>query len=397
LGFVLSLTFLFAGFSQIIISSFKISDGLIILTFFTLLIKGKFKITLIILFFFLSFIYAWIIGDLDNIKSLISAVMVFSIVFSLINHFSKRGIIEIEYYLKLFVFSFFLSNILALSIFLLFPEFKSLVVDVSSIGVRFKGFFTQANGYAYVLLLNFPISLYFLVKNRNIYNISNVLLITVCLFLSQSRGAILSIIIGLFFIYSIYILKNGKLSKIIIPSILFFGTGYLILAFLPSLLLDNYGINLSRLNPISQKESERDLTSFNFSDLEEDRFYLIRAGFETISVYPFGLGYQDHHNIIGETTGIYLIPHNFFISIILTYGIPIGLIWIIFVIYLIWRGLIKMYFERISPHDLFFYLLSMIIIVTLFYFSHSSDWSYFYFLLGIYVALLNIKVNPVNI
>ena len=384
----LSILFMVAGFSQIQIGGVKPSDIIISISFLILILYGKLSLGVAFIFFLISFIYAWLIGGLLDFKTLISNFIIFSIIFSLINYLKNSNITEIEYYLRLFVYSMFVSNRIALIFFLFLPQFKESVIDISSIGVRFKGFFTQANGYAYVLLLNFPIALYFLKSRKNFFNIVNVLLIISCIIMAQSRGAVLSLLMGIIIVYLIYLYRTRKIKKIIAPLILVCIVGFSALTILPNILEENFGINLSRLNPSAEKASERNISDLGISSIKEDRFYLINAGLETIQTYPFGLGFQPQHIIIGNLTGVYLIPHNYYLTLLLTYGVVVGFFWLFIIGYLIYSGLKVIYKEKVSPDNLFFYLTAMMLMVGIFYLTHSSDWSYFYFLVAFYIVML---------
>ena len=387
---VIILLFLFTGFSQVELFSYRPTDFILIIAFFLLVIKDKFTAVPAFVFFVFSFLYAYIMGGFNGPQTLITKIIVFSILFKLVQLLSVCSLFEIKKYLIYFNYSMFLSNFIALYCFFN-PEFKEIVADSSYSGLRMKGFFTQPNGYSYVLLLNAPIALYFLINKKNIFNIFNVIITIICMIMAQSRGAILSLIIGLIIVYLIYLLRSGEFKKYIFPITSIITILYLGLFILPTTLHNQFGINLSRLNKVSSNH-ERNINDMKVKNIDEDRFYLAKAGIETISEYPFGLGFRDnYHMIIGELTGVYLIPHNYFLGIILRYGLILGLCWLIIIALLLTKGIVLLFKEKISPHHLFFHLTSMMIMIFLFYFSHSSDWSYFFFLIAFYIALLRNK------
>lgn len=382
----LGLLFLFAGFSQITVYDLKPSDLVIIFAFFAFLAKGKMKVKPLFLFFLLSFIYAWFLGHLDDVRTMAANSILFSLVFSFIAYFKDQPADKTIKLLKLFVVSMFVSNLLSLLIFIFFPSLRELVIDSSSVGLRFKGLFNQTNAYAFVLILNLPVSLFFLKSRVNIFNILNVLLIALCLLLSQSRAAILSLLIGMALIYGLYLFRIKKLTKIILPFIFIFIIGFVLINILPKFLQSELGINLERLNPTEIKDHNRSLTDISINSLESDRSKLINAGIDTIVNYPFGLGYQPQHTIIGDLTGFYYIPHNYYVSLILTYGIIVGLIWVFIIVFILSKGLKLLYYNAVSPNNLFYYLTLTLVVVGLYYITHSPEWSYLYFLIAIYLA-----------
>ena len=387
----LTLLLSFAGFSQLTIFNQKPSDIFILLFFAVLILKSKIKIPLLCMFFIISFIYAWIIGGMENYMLLITNTLLFIIIFSLAAHLRKITLIEYQLYLSYLNHSMFLTNILSLSILFFFPQMVELVADISSGGIRFKGFFTQTNGYAFVALITFPISVYFLNRSRTIFNYINVGIFLVSLLLTQSRGVIYSLIISFGIVYVIYLARSRKIGKFILPTLL---VTFLIGAtfyFIPEYLENTFGINLSRLNPNTSTSNERNLNEISIESFKDDRLYLVKSALSTIAEHPFGLGYQDHHLIIGELTGIFLVPHNYFLSIILNYGVFLGTIWLIIIAKLLGIGLSRLYNLKTNPENPEFYLTIMLVSLGFFYLTHSSEWSYLYILIAFYLALINRK------
>lgn len=162
--------------------------------------------------------------------------------------------------------------------------------------------------------------------------------------------------------------------------------GFILVRILPEYLQNEFGINLERINPTEQKDFNRNITDISVNSLQSDRSNLINAGLETIYNFPFGLGYQPQHTIIGDLTGVYFIPHNYYLTIILTYGIPIGLIWMLIIVLVLCSGVRSTFSHTVNPRQLYFYLTSTIIVVGLYYITHSPEWSYFYFFMAIFLA-----------
>ena len=382
-----------AGFSQFSISGLKPSDFFILFLFVILIVKGKIRVPLLCVAFLFSFVYAWVLGGLEDFKTLATNMILFVIIFSLKDYLKQATLKEIDLYLKYFNYSMFASNVLALIAFVLLPQYSELVSDLSSGGARFKGFFTQTNGYAFVLLVAFPIAVYFLNKRRSVFNIANVFVFSMAILLTQSRGVLLSLMIGFGFIYLIYLIRSKKIKKyigVIIVSLTFM-IG--LFTFLPNYLQNNFGISLSRFNTEASYNNERNLNDISIESLEGDRLYLIEAALQTISEYPLGLGYQAHHTIIGEVTGVFLIPHNYFLSLILYYGLFLGLFWLGVIFVLLKKGVFGVFNLKITPDDGLFYFVIMLVSLALFYLTHSSDWSYMYILIAFYSALLSKNKN----
>src|SRR5690554_165203 len=393
INFLLILFLLVAGFSQFQLVGVKPSDILTLLLFLVLLVKGKLKVPLLCFIFIFIFVYAWIIAGGDDLKSLFTNSIIFLIMFSLIDYLKNIALEKIESYLRYFNYSMFASNLVALIILVLLPQYKELVSDISSGGIRLCGFFTQANWYAFVLLVTFPIAVYFLSKKKSLFNFLNVGVFLIAILLTQSRGVLFSLAIGFGFIYSIHLIRSKKIKKYIFPTFISIALLFLLFTFLPEYLQDNFGINLTRFNTDGVSSHERNLNNLSMSEFQGDRLYLIEAAFSTIAEYPFGLGFQPHHLKIGEVTGVYLIPHNYFLSLFLYYGVVFGLFWIVVIYALLKKGLLKIYRLQTTPNDALFYLTIMMVSLSLFYLTHSSDWSYMYILIAFYIALLNRKVN----
>lgn len=390
-NFLLSLLLLVAGFSQIEVGGIKPSDLFILSLFFMLIIKGKIKMPILCFFFIISFIYAWIIGGMENYMVLVTNTILFLILFSLIPYLKNIALVETNLYLSYLNYSMFLTNLLSLSILFLFPQLVELVADVSSGGIRLKGFFTQTNGYAFVLLITFPLAVYFLNRSKTLFNYANVGIFLISILLTQSRGVIFSLIIAFGIVYLIYLTRSKKIRKFILPTLLVTFLIGAIFSLIPVYLQNTFGINLSRLNPNTSSSSERNLNEISIESLEDDRLYLVKSALSTIAEYPLGLGYQDHHIKIGEITGVYLVPHNYFLTIILTYGIILGTIWLIIIAKLLSAGLLRLYFLKTNPGDPEFYLTIVLVSLSFFYLTHSSEWSYLYILIALYLALTNKK------
>jgi hypothetical protein len=378
----------FAGFSQIALGPFKPTQ-LFTLALLAILLHGNgMKRSGIFAFLVLSSLYAFLLGGFQRMDQMIINTILFISIFVFKDRIVTLSRSKVIDYLNYFNFGMFISHFIALS-FLFIPSFREIVVDVSSIGIRFRGFFNQANGYAFVALISTPISMFFFGRKRNLLNLTILTVNFLVLVLTQSRGAIFSLAIGFIIVYLSYLYVAGNLWKIVKPVI--FGVGIVIVFFvtIPEFLSEKFGINLSRLNPTEKREHERNFADISMESLQGDRFYLINAGLRTFVEFPLGLGYQDHHTIIGDLTGVYLIPHNYYLSVFLTYGLFLGTLWNLVFFGIIITGYVILLKYKVPPSNPFFYLLVIMISVALYYFTHSPDWAYFYIMVSFYAAFLS--------
>jgi O-antigen ligase len=374
-----------AGFSQLSFAGIKPSIVFTLILLVTLAIFKNVKIGWFLFFIFFASLYGFIIGGANDLSLLFSnlillfSILVFGNFLSKIEEERKIG------FLLIFNYSMFLSHSITI-LFLLIPSFREQVVDISSIGIRLKGFFGQANGYAFVCVISTVLSTFFLVRKKNIFNFIILIVNIFALVLTQSRGAIFSLVISMLFLYVIYLIQSGRLIVILKPLAIGFVVLFLFFFIMPDLLAEKFGLNFSRLNPTEQKSDERNFSDVSVESLQDDRFYLINAGIRTIANHPLGLGYQPHHLIIGNLTGVYLIPHNYYLSIFLTYGLIIGLIWNCLILLILFFGFFYFIKNKVGPNTLFFYLQGLIFAVFLYYFTHSPEWSYFYILFSFYLS-----------
>jgi hypothetical protein len=380
-------TMFLAGFSQIGLGPFKPSQIFTLCLLVFLFYNNGVKYSLIFLILVFFSLYGFILGGFQKLDQMIVNVVLFFSIFTFKDRIVKLNQERIISYLKYFNLGLFLSHSIAF-LFLILPSMRELVVDTSSIGIRFKGFFNQANGYAFICLISTPISMFFLKRERNFLNLFIVVINLLALVFTQSRGAIFSLTLGFVVVYLSGIMIQGKIFKIIKP--IFFSIGLIFIFFVtvPEFLSEKLGINLARLNPTEKRDHERNFGDISIESLQGDRYYLISAGLFTLGKYPFGLGYQDHHTVIGNLTGVYLIPHNYYLTVFLTYGFFFGFIWNMLFLGIIFWGYILFFRNRVSSSSPFYYLLLMMISVSFYYFTHSSDWSYFYIMLSFFAAYL---------
>lgn len=388
---IISIILFLAGFSQINIGFFGLADIFIMLLLFCLLFITKFKIKLVHFFIYFSIFYAFIIGEFSKPMQVITLTISYISLFLLIKYFKDKNESQIAQILSFFNYGMFISNIVVISFLFLLPNYRNYIIDISSTGFRLKGFFEQANGYAFVLLINVPIAAYFFFTSKKFFNFFILSTAILVFIFTQSRGALFGLILSLIIIYLSYIISHNplkRLQKLLLPSFILIITFLAIMNFLPEYIENNFGLNLSRINPMREAAHERNISEFSYTDLQKDRFFLLSAAFNTLSKYPLGLGYQEQHLIIGKETGVYLIPHNYFINLLLNYGVLLGLIWNIIIAYIIYKGYKYFRINRISPKNLFFYLHFMMLSVVFYYFTHSVEWFHFYVFIAIYCSYI---------
>lgn len=386
---ILKLVFLSAGFSQIKLGQFRIVDFILIILFMSLLVNRYFTFNKILIFFFFSILYAFIFGGISQPLKFFSEIFTFFLLFSLINLFENQNEDMFLRYLRYYNISMLISNLLVLIILFGFPEFHDTIVDLSKNGFRLKGFFSQTNAYALILIINIPIALYIFRIEKTLVNAISAIISIIALILTQSRGAFVGLVIAYIVTYLYYLIRKDsfiRLGKLLVLIISLYFVFISFSAIFPKFIEERFNLNMSRVNPLGNADSERRITDIDFSDWKKDRLYLITAAFNTLGKYPLGLGYQAQHEIIGKTTGIYLIPHNYFVNLLLTYGVFLGLIWNGIFLFLLLKGFLYLKQDTIRSDSIFFTLHIIIVAITFFYFTHSSEWIFIYIFLAIYCS-----------
>ena len=319
---LISVLLLLAGFSQCSLAGIRPVDFLILIVSLSLISRGYLSKASWAGAIMVVTILSWAVGGGVNAKEMIISLLTFLFTFSLIGYVRKSDRLEVDEMLAKLNFGMFCSNLAALGMLLLFPSFKPLVADMSGGGLRFSGFFNQANGLALVLVSTFPLSIYFFVKRKSLWDFVNVVVFILCVILTQSRGAIYSIVLGFAIVYGIRVYRTGEVLRRVVTYSIVIAFAATIFRYAPDYISQNFGIELTRFN--DDYANDRSLNQFSLGEFSSDRLYLVEASVRTILRYPFGIGFQPQHEKIGEVTGIYLVPHNYFLSLILTHGVLFG-------------------------------------------------------------------------
>lgn len=231
-------------------------------------------------------------------------------------------------------------------------------------GFRFSGFFPNPNITAALYVTSYLSSLSTFNNNRRkgIFAFLNLF----GLILTQSRGALIAALVGTFLLFDYrwfqqYLRKRIVFVLVIVSLLTFTGVRYLTI----------FDLGLSRFND----ESSVGLIDNLFS-IEGERGFLFVNAIKTISANPMGIGLYNHHLVIGNISGTYLIPHNFILTELLNYGVFLGTFWLLCIAYILLRGLLGFLKDKRSSKGVSFVI---VIAFLLFSLAHSlTDWFYLY-------------------
>jgi O-antigen ligase len=391
---IIWLTIIFIGTINLGIDLFAVNLTIIlglfvsIVYFFFTKIRLSKKYIYYALLLIFTIIYASFIdfvNDKFNLYILISKIYIVVFGALIVSYFSKikREVFDyiiIKSNIILTVINFFIL------IFAIIPSLSIYVMSYDQNGIRLKGFSSDVNGLAMDMVFTLSIVLYSLFVKKNPINFINLILTILISIMTQSRGLYVAFVIQLLiFLYFFYRKRSIKFliikfSKIIILIITFF----IMFPMIIQILDDNYGIKLSRFS----ENSDANVSEISVSSARDERGYLFKAGLNTISNNPLGIGYSDNHIIIGENTNIFLLPHNFFISIFLYYGIIFGILWLLLFI----MPLIILYKRKNKINTMLIaFFISFIISLSVFISTHSSDSVYIWVFLAMSLGVINNK------
>lgn len=326
--------------------------------------QKKFLIFLVFIQFFAfvtNLLFSYEIGFLSLINS-IGIIIFISYLLSYINNFNfdLRHIQVISSY-----------TVYCLVPLLLYYGFDN--IEMFSKHGRFKGFHKDPNFFcAYINISIAAKFIYlFLTNGKYKFVFFTFLLIDIySIFLTQSRGGIITLF--LFILFFIFIYKK-KLFKILLI--------FLIpLAILITKRIENISYNnINNLfDRILFRFSYKDYKNDDISDARLDHLYNFIDILNNSNQYIFGYSSKKYLQIFGQH------PHNLFIDIILEYGFIVGIIFIFYILYLILNGFLNLQYKIQS----FYYLLSVVAIVNMLPLS-SLNQKYFWFI----IVLLFISFN----
>ena len=244
------------------------------------------------------------------------------------------------------------------------------------------GMFHNLNDYATFLTTMAPFAVYRLFNSKNVIEkLYSFFLTTASLYLiivSESRGAILTLIVLMFVGIVELARKNNRIKLIILASLV---------VFVLALILDLAGIRASVFNLIRRN-------SINFAGNSDiARINLIRNGLYFLQrTYGFGVGAGNLYQWLAEESIYYIgglrFIHNWYIEVLVTFGILFFTIYIVFHIKL----LINLYKKKSSIPQLgtaFFLSFICFSIVSISSSSNVySEWVWMYFVI---VALFSIS------
>jgi hypothetical protein len=150
--------------------------------------------------------------------------------------------------------------------------------------------------------------------------IIGVILLLYCLIL-HSRAAIIFPIIFLMFFVFCYCLKENKMLKFFSSMLIVFAIGLLVLSLYDVTIEDFSNLGYGAYKLIGMLQSE-------YSD---DRGSLLRGSLQAIYTNPFGYGIGSYEELLG------FYPHNFFLEVMLSFGVFVCLIYILVLVFAIYE------------------------------------------------------------
>lgn len=339
--------------------------------------------------------YAWIIGGFSNSQvavGLAGSVLIVCAVFVLFDA------TQIRRWLWLFALGMATADIIVAVLAFAFPSTHSFIFKISSEGVRLRGTLGNPNMFGGAQILAFSIFAFYAVNctgKIRIANILGVVVIFLALLASQSRSAILGLLLGLG-IVGFLKFRLSRRPVYTIATILSVGLA-MILTFI-NLPEEIAGFQLSRIG----NTDVVNVYDVGTEDLIRNRLHIYNAALNTISQNPLGIGYLPHDETLkvvarNSRVGVEKTPHNFAISYLLTYGVVGGivmvLIWVMPAAIIFWR----LWSKRI-PIDS---LASMMLVGLIGYYVHNifhsaTNWIYFWVFWAMCVRIAKLEeIGPI--
>ena len=214
-------------------------------------------------------------------------------------------------------------------------------------------------------------------------------LILIAIIANQSRGGLIVIFVFLI-VYKIKFSKSSFVNfrkwnpKILIILFLLFG----ILAFLLFKYVDKIYIDIiyDRATSIFSLESKSDLT-YNSN---QERLNILAKSFNVIGSNIFGVGFTGFRDI---TNGEFFHSENTFVSVMLFYGVPSFVFFILMLYYAYKNILISIKIDRLNNYSLIIYFLFISILIYAFM-NSLLEMLPFWMICGLFSAKL--KINKKN-
>jgi hypothetical protein len=150
--------------------------------------------------------------------------------------------------------------------------------------------------------------------------IIGVILLLYCLTLHSRAAIILPIIFLIFFVFS-YCLKESKMLKLFSSTVIIFALGFLVLSL--------YDVTIEDISSLGYGAYK--LIGMLQGDYSDGRGSLFKGSLEAIYTNPFGYGVGSYKELLG------FYPHNFFLEVMLSFGVLVCLIYILILILAIYE------------------------------------------------------------
>jgi O-antigen ligase len=330
-------------------------------------------------------VVAFVLGgsnDFTDLSSYFGSLVVAYLVISI--KFEEN---VIERFLKYYSFSFVAIACFILVSKFFFYDLQSIFFEKSSQGLRMTGFFLNPNTFASALIPAVVYLFYALISRPNLIRLALFGIISLAMFLAQSRAALLGTFIGIAltigFLSMLGRLKLKRLSLIVLPVVTATALSF---AIMPKEFL---GIRLERV--ANERTGVFEISTGEFA---EDRFYIFETALKVVADNPFGLGFShdgSHKDYMNRYGGVNKNPHNFLLKELLNFGIIGGAF--IFLFY--FTPILTFLVER-DHSNLSIVFFSIFVSFYLFNLAHSTvNWIYLYVFWGLAVKeqILS-SINP---
>ncbi len=229
-----------------------------------------------------------------------------------------------------------------------------LIAGKTSDGGRVASINQGIGSVGYMCALHVLYSLLTRAKNKNLFFIISLSLISIIL--SGSRFSLLIIIVGVI-AFGIYIIKNtSRRDK---KLFFFFSIGSLFIVF-PILTVTGFFEKYEIISRMSNVFQGRIIDNILTDQSVKERIKSIKIGFEILHDYPFGIS-NSFIDLQGKTIehGFYAFPHSTFLAYYLMWG-PVFLICIFWIIKRIFLAL------RLREKGICYFLLLYLIILSIY-------------------------------
>ena len=336
--------------------------------------------------------WAWMLSVDSGFAGFVSEIGSFALAIAIFLIYDD--VRDIERWLWLFAVSILALDVVTIGAVAIVPHLRTLFLDISSEGVRFRGTFENPNFFGGAQIVALSVFLYAFRYGgwRRAICLAGVALCSASLLLAQSRSALFGFFMGT----ALLGLTHLRYSKRpVFLSLLTFGFLCVLGLVYVNLPKKVAGVQLARLNA----DVPVDYYDIGVGAYETGRWPIVQAHLRTLSQRPWGLGYGSQaKEVTGQLTGIFKMPHNFAIKEMLNYGvlggIYIDLLWFFPVAFIFGRA----WRRRIRPGSLAPYLRAGLGGYLLHSLFHSmTNWVYLYVFWAFTLRAGQLETIPLNV